>query len=226
MKRKKHTSRLWPRRAYSFKYDPFGRRIYKSSSATTSIYAYDHYDLVEETNSSGAVVARYVHGLQTDEPLAMLRAGATSFYSADGLGSISSLSNSGFCPWQVHNRPLKSVPGAGPLGLDHHYFYNTQTGASIGLGPAAGASSGDLLKGNPVPGAWERNEKPGHNNGDVPDYSCDCVNQKANHPGNPPKYCTYKGNKDTNPLPTCSNCFGWVVSVLQDCRNKAFAGQQ
>lgn len=35
----------------SFKYGPFGRRIYKSSSAVTSIYAHDN--LVEETNFSG-----------------------------------------------------------------------------------------------------------------------------------------------------------------------------
>ena len=38
----------------SFKYDPFGRRIYKSSSVGTSIYAYDGDNLVEERNSSGA----------------------------------------------------------------------------------------------------------------------------------------------------------------------------
>ena len=46
----------------SFKYDPFGRRIYKSSSSGTSIYAYDGQNLVEETNASGAVVARYAQG--------------------------------------------------------------------------------------------------------------------------------------------------------------------
>ena len=33
----------------SFKYDPFGRRIYKSSSNATSIYAYDGDNLAEET---------------------------------------------------------------------------------------------------------------------------------------------------------------------------------
>src|SRR6266568_3918458 len=77
----------------SFKYDPFGRRIYKSSSTATSIYAYDGDNLIEETNSSGAAVARYSQGLNIDEPLAMLRSGATSYYHADGLGSISSLSN-------------------------------------------------------------------------------------------------------------------------------------
>ena len=77
----------------SFKYDPFGRRIYKSSNSGTSIYAYDGDNLVEETNSSGAVVARYEDTQNIDEPLAMLRSSTTSYYEADGLGSISSLSN-------------------------------------------------------------------------------------------------------------------------------------
>ena len=80
--------------AVSFKYDPFGRRIYKSSSSGTSVYAYDGDNLVEETNSSGTAVARYSQGLNIDEPLAMLRSSATSFYQADGLGSITSLTNS------------------------------------------------------------------------------------------------------------------------------------
>lgn len=77
----------------SFKYDPFGRRIYKSSSSGTSIYAYDLQNLIEETNSSGAVVSRYTQGVKIDEPLAMLRSGTTSYYEADGLGSITSLTN-------------------------------------------------------------------------------------------------------------------------------------
>lgn len=78
----------------TFKYDPFGRRIYKSSSAGTSIYAYDGVNLIEETNSSGSVVARYAQGLSIDEPLAMLRGTTTSYYGADALGSITSLSTS------------------------------------------------------------------------------------------------------------------------------------
>jgi RHS repeat-associated protein len=78
----------------SFKYDPFGRRIYKSSSSGTSVFAYDGGNLIEETNSTGAVVARYEQTQNIDEPLAMLRSSATSYYHADGLGSINSLSNS------------------------------------------------------------------------------------------------------------------------------------
>ncbi len=77
----------------SFKYDPFGRRIYKSTSSTTSVFAYDGDNLAEETNSSGTAVARYAQGLNIDEPLAMLRSSTTSYYQADGLGSVTSLSN-------------------------------------------------------------------------------------------------------------------------------------
>jgi RHS repeat-associated protein len=77
----------------SFKYDSFGRRIYKSSSSATSVYAYDGNNLVEETNSSGSVVARYTQNLSIDEPLAMLRSSTTSYYEQDGVGSVTSLSS-------------------------------------------------------------------------------------------------------------------------------------
>ncbi|HET7107291.1 MAG TPA: RHS repeat-associated core domain-containing protein [Candidatus Acidoferrum sp.] len=77
----------------SFKYDPFGRRIYKSSSAGTSVFAFDGDNLIEETNTAGGVVARYSQGLNIDEPLAMLRSSTTSYYQADGLGSVTSLTN-------------------------------------------------------------------------------------------------------------------------------------
>jgi RHS repeat-associated protein len=78
----------------SFKYDPFGRRIYKSSSSGTIIFAYDRQAVIEETDASGAVVARYSQSLNIDEPLAVFRLAATSYYHTDGLGSVTSLSNS------------------------------------------------------------------------------------------------------------------------------------
>ena len=55
---------------------------------------YDGDNLIEETNSSGTAVARYSQGLNIDQPLAELRASATSYYEADGLGSVSSLTSS------------------------------------------------------------------------------------------------------------------------------------
>ena len=57
------------------------------------MFAYDGDNLIEETNAAGAVVARYSQGLNIDEPLAMLRSSTTSFYHADGLGSVTSLSS-------------------------------------------------------------------------------------------------------------------------------------
>jgi RHS repeat-associated protein len=78
----------------TFKYDPFGRRIYKSSPNFTGIFVYDNDNLIETVNASGAVLASYTQTRNTDEPLAELRSGGASFYEADGLGSITSLSSS------------------------------------------------------------------------------------------------------------------------------------
>jgi RHS repeat-associated protein len=78
----------------SFAYDPFGRRIKKVTSSATSVFAYDGDNLVEETNASGTAVARYSQTQNIDEPLAMLRSSATSYFHADGLGSVTSLSSS------------------------------------------------------------------------------------------------------------------------------------
>jgi len=77
----------------SYAYDPFWRRIYKSSPSGVSIFAYDGNNLVEETTPGGSAVVRYSQGLSIDEPLAMLRSGTTSYYEADDLGSLTSLSN-------------------------------------------------------------------------------------------------------------------------------------
>jgi RHS repeat-associated protein len=76
----------------TFKYDPFGRRIRKVSPTTTSIYIYDGDNQIEEVNASGTAVARYTQGLGIDEPLVLLRSGVTSYYHADGLGSVNALS--------------------------------------------------------------------------------------------------------------------------------------
>ena len=84
--------------AVYFKYDPFGRRIYKQSPTATSIFAYDGDNLVETVTASGGVVARYTQGLNIDEPLAELRGATTDYYEADGLGSITSLTDTTGAP--------------------------------------------------------------------------------------------------------------------------------
>jgi RHS repeat-associated protein len=78
----------------TFKYDPFGRRIYKSSPNWTGAFVYDGRNLIETLNSSGAIVADYTQTRNIDETLAGYRSGASSYYEADSLESITSLSSS------------------------------------------------------------------------------------------------------------------------------------
>jgi hypothetical protein len=78
----------------TFKYDPFGRRIYKSSPTWTGIFLYDRDNLIETVNGSGTELSGYNGGPWIDEALSELRAGTSSYDQQDGLGSVTSLSNS------------------------------------------------------------------------------------------------------------------------------------
>lgn len=76
----------------TFKYDPFGRRIYKQSPNATSIFLYNGVNLVETVNGSGSEVASYARTRSVDETLAEQRGGTANYYEPDALGSITSLS--------------------------------------------------------------------------------------------------------------------------------------
>lgn len=87
--------------AESYAYDDSGRRISKTSGATTTSYLYDGDAIhAEWTGSiSGNPAAAYVHGAGIDEPMLRLT-GATNSPSAtqaaylqDGLGSVVGLAN-------------------------------------------------------------------------------------------------------------------------------------
>jgi RHS repeat-associated protein len=75
-----------------------GRCIQKSAASATMNYLYDGVgakaDVIEEVDLSGNLLARYTQGAVIDEPLAELLGSTPLYYEADGLGSISSLSNS------------------------------------------------------------------------------------------------------------------------------------
>jgi YD repeat-containing protein len=77
----------------TFKYDPFGRRIQKSGPMRTTNYLYDGMNSLEDVDSIGNVLARYTQTEKIDEPLSALRSGGSSYFEADGLGSVTSLSN-------------------------------------------------------------------------------------------------------------------------------------
>ncbi|MCD6476356.1 MAG: hypothetical protein J7K85_08885 [Anaerolineaceae bacterium] len=71
----------------SFTYDPFGRRISKTVNGVTTSYTYDSEDILFET-TAGKTGNIYIHGPGIHEPLALLGHKGTTYYHADGLGSI------------------------------------------------------------------------------------------------------------------------------------------
>lgn len=98
----------------TFKYDPFGRRIEKKITETPSplagegggegeaktySYVYDNEDIIveylvkAEDGKTKTKTTRYLHGTGIDEPLAIEREKETFYYHADGLGSITTLTD-------------------------------------------------------------------------------------------------------------------------------------
>jgi len=68
--------------------------VQKAASAGTTDYLYDGFSLLEEVDQNGNVLARYTQGAAADEPLSELRSSTSSYYEQDGLGSVTSMSNS------------------------------------------------------------------------------------------------------------------------------------
>ncbi len=82
----------------NFKYDPFGRRSQKSFTqngvTTATDYVYDGANRIEDVGLTGNLLARYVQSNSIDEPLQEIISGTSNYYEHDGLGSVTSLSNS------------------------------------------------------------------------------------------------------------------------------------
>ncbi len=80
----------------NYRYDGLGRRVEKEViSVGTSVtrYVNDNEDILLELDGSNQVVARYTHGPGIDEPLIMEKNSQSFYYHADGLGSITELTN-------------------------------------------------------------------------------------------------------------------------------------
>lgn len=74
-----------------FAYDPAGRRVEKVAGGLTTTYLYDSAAILRETQGGSAL--KYVHGLGTDEPLAVEDSAGLSCLHADGLGSTVAMTN-------------------------------------------------------------------------------------------------------------------------------------
>jgi RHS repeat-associated protein len=72
----------------TYAYDPLGRRISKTSAAGSIRYLHDGWDVIQERDDTGSILASYVHGLRIDEVLGMQRNGEVYYFCHDRLGSI------------------------------------------------------------------------------------------------------------------------------------------
>jgi RHS repeat-associated protein len=100
-------------KAVTFTYDHFGRRISKTvereeldddnniidkllnklNCPRTTYYIYDEQNIIAEYDDNGKQTATYIHGPNIDEPLAAEIRNSRIYYHADGLGSITTLTN-------------------------------------------------------------------------------------------------------------------------------------
>ena len=76
-----------------YTYDPFGRRVSKVTGTATVNYIYSAFQVLVEKDGNQNVQASYVYGVGVDEVLAMERNGRVYFYSTDGLGSVTDLTD-------------------------------------------------------------------------------------------------------------------------------------
>jgi len=139
----------------TFRYDPFGRRIQKSSASSTTTYAYDGADVAEEVDATGSAVARYTMGEGVDEPLAILRSGATSYYQADGLGSITSITDASGSPAATYTYDSfgKLVQSSGTLVNPFRYTareFDSESGIYFYRARYYESASGRFLSEDPV----------------------------------------------------------------------------
>ena len=80
----------------NYSYDPFGKRLSKTVNGSTKYYLYDNEDIIVEYDSTGSLIASYIHGQGIDEPIQGLSPQGTVpewYYTFDGLGSVSELTD-------------------------------------------------------------------------------------------------------------------------------------
>ncbi len=134
----------------TYSYDYNGRRKSKTVNGVTTNYLYYGQNLIRETSTT---TADFVFGTGIDEPLAQNRGGVTSYYNADGLGSVASLSDSAaavqnsydYDAWGVLRNQTGSVQNpfvytsreTGEAGLYFYRarYYNPSVGSFTGEDP-------------------------------------------------------------------------------------------
>jgi len=83
-----------PSNAATYIYDPSGARLGKNIDGVVTYFLYDNEDIIGEYDLSGMLKAKYRHGQKVDEPVAIIIDGEIYYYTFDGIGSVSELTDS------------------------------------------------------------------------------------------------------------------------------------
>jgi RHS repeat-associated protein len=143
----------------AFKYDGLGRRVQKAftlgSTTTTTNYLYDVNNAVADVDQSGNVLARYVETQNIDEFLAELRSTTTSYYSQDGLGSVTSLTTSagGLANTYTYDSFGKVISSTGSIANRFQYTgreFDSETGLYYYRARYYDSGSGRFLTEDPI----------------------------------------------------------------------------
>ena len=94
----------------TFSYDPLNRCVSRTDNGTTTFLIYDGWSLIDEQNSAGVAVAKYIGGAKLDEMLTLANSAGTSYYQQDGLGSTALLTSSTGTPVESYIYDVYGTP--------------------------------------------------------------------------------------------------------------------
>ncbi len=108
-------------RTATLTWDPLGRLASVTSPAGTTRFLYDGDELIAEYDASGALLRRYVHGAQADDPLAWYEGSAVTastrrYLATDHQGSITAVADANGAPLAIDTYDPFGIPSAQNLG--------------------------------------------------------------------------------------------------------------
>jgi RHS repeat-associated protein len=111
-----------PSAQVAYNYDALGRRVVKTSSSGAVTYLHDGPQVIADADASGRIHATYAYGLGIDEVLAMRRSSKSHYYSQDGLGSVTGLTDEAGSLVEAYDYDAYGQPGTSSV-LGNRYLF-------------------------------------------------------------------------------------------------------
>ena len=142
----------------AYKYDSFGRRTEKTVGSATTKFLYDGDQLICEYDNSGNLTTKYIFGPGIDEPILMTKGGQTYYYHYDGLGSVTSLTDSSGSTIESYSYDAFGKPNAASSIGNRYMFtgreYDAETNLFFYRARYYSPELGRFLQRDPV-GYWD-----------------------------------------------------------------------